>query len=170
MLISAIVALSENRAIGKNNQLPWHLPADLKHFKQITMGKAILMGRKTYQSIGRALPGRTNIILTSDKNFQAENCVIIHSIEQALQITQDELCVIGGAEIYQQMLPYIQRIYMTVVHHVVDGDTYFPELNPAEWKEIEKTDYEADEKNNHAYRFLLLERSDNSAPLIKIDT
>ena len=160
MLISAIVALSENRAIGKNNQLPWHLPADLKHFKQITMGKAILMGRKTYQSIGRALPGRTNIILTSDKNFQAENCVIIHSIEQALQITQDELCVIGGAEIYQQMLPYIQRIYMTVVHHVVDGDTYFPELNPAEWKEIEKTDHEADEKNNYAYRFLLLERSE----------
>lgn len=160
MLISAIVALSENRAIGKNNQLPWHLPADLKHFKQITMGKAILMGRKTYQSIGRALPGRINIILTSDKNFQAENCVIIHSIEQALQITQDELCVIGGAEIYQQMLPYIQRIYMTVVHHVVDGDTYFPELNPAEWKEIEKTDHEADEKNNYAYRFLLLERSE----------
>lgn len=160
MHITAIVAMSENRAIGNNNQLPWHLPADLRHFKQITLGKPILMGRKTFQSIGRSLPGRTNIILTQDKNFTAENCIIVHSIESALSTVknQPELCVIGGAELFRQMLPFTQRIYLTIIHHDFSADTFFPELNKNEWKEIERVDHFSDEKNIYPYSFLILER------------
>jgi dihydrofolate reductase len=160
MLISAVVAISENRAIGKDNQLLWHLPSDLKHFKQITLGKPILMGRKTYQSIGRPLPGRKNIIITRDKNFNAEGCEVVHSIQAALELVRDqeEVCVIGGAELYRQMLPNTQRIYMTIVHHTFSGDVFFPELNLSEWKEVERVECSSDEKNEYACSFLKLER------------
>ncbi|HSW68793.1 MAG TPA: dihydrofolate reductase [Gammaproteobacteria bacterium] len=160
MRITFVVAMAENRAIGNNNQLPWHLPADLQHFKQITLGKPILMGRKTFQSIGRPLPGRTNIIITQDENFKAENCIIVHSIESALATAKDqpELCVIGGAELFRQMLPFTKQIYLTLIHHDFSADTFFPELNAMEWKEIARTDHFADEKNIYSYSFLTLER------------
>lgn len=163
MLISAVVAMSDNRAIGKDNQLLWHLPRDLQHFKKITLGKPILMGRKTFQSIGRPLPGRQNIILTQDKEFIAEGCVIVNSIQGALDSikNQEEVCVIGGADIYRQMLPILNRIYLTIVHHEFAADAYFPELDSDEWKEIERVECEADEKNMYACSFILLEKNLN---------
>jgi dihydrofolate reductase len=160
MHICAIVAMSDNRVIGQNNQLPWHLPADLKHFKTVTMGKPILMGRKTHQSIGRALPGRCNIVITHDTQFQAPGCVVAHSIATALDAVNysDEVFVIGGALLYQQLLPRVERLYLTMVHHEFDGDAYFPEINFSEWNEKERTDYPADEENLYPFSFLLLER------------
>jgi len=160
MLISAIFAMSENRVIGKNNQLPWHLPADLKHFKKITLGKPILMGRKTYESIGRPLPGRCNVIITKDIDYQAPGCVVVNSIEQALATTKesDEIFVMGGALLYQAMLPLIQRLYMTIIHQPFDGDTFFPLLNQDDWQEIERVDYTKDSENPHPYSFFILDR------------
>jgi dihydrofolate reductase len=161
MQIAAVVAMSENRVIGRQNKLPWHLPADLHHFKTITMGKPILMGRKTYESIGRPLPGRRNIIITRDPAFQAPGCVIVNSIESAVTAAVDcdmEIFIIGGALLYEQFLPRIQRIYMTVIHAEIEGDAFFPELNEQEWQETERTSYSADEKNNFAYSFVTLVR------------
>lgn len=160
MRISLVVALSENHAIGKDNQLLWHLPADLQHFKQVTMGKPILMGRKTYQSIGRPLPGRLNVVITRDKNCKADGCVVVNSIQSALEAVkdQDEICVIGGAELYQQMLPVADRIYLTIVHHVFSADVFFPEVNWAEWNVVERVLRVADEKNKYACEFLTLDR------------
>lgn len=160
MIISAVVAMSDNRAIGKDNQLLWHLPVDLKHFKQMTLGKPILMGRKTYQSIGRPLPGRKNIIITRDENFKAEGCEVVHSIQAALDCVKDqeEVCVIGGAELYRHMLVDIQRIYMTIVHHTFSADAFFPELGSSEWKEVERVECPADSQNSFACSFLRLER------------
>lgn len=161
MRISLVVAMSENRAIGKDNQLLWHLPADLQHFKHVTMGKPILMGRKTYQSIGRPLPGRVNVVITRDKNFSAEGCVVVNSIQSALEVVKDqhEICVIGGAELYQQMLPTADRIYLTIVHHTFSADVFFPELNLAEWNVLERTLRAADEKNKYSCEFLMLDRN-----------
>ncbi len=161
MLISAIVAMSENRVIGKDNQMPWHLPADLRHFKTITMGKPILMGRKTYQSIGHPLPGRCNVIITHDTAFQAPGCVIANSIETALASVSysDEVFIIGGAILFQQMLSRVQRLYLTIVHHEFVGDAYFPEINLAEWRELDRTDHQADAENKYAYSFLTLEQT-----------
>lgn len=162
IFFSAIVAMDEQRAIGKNNQLLWHLPADLKHFKELTTGHAILMGRKTYESIGRPLPNRTNIILTHVSNFIAPGCVIVNSlqdlIDSNLSDQQKELFIIGGAQIYQQLLPYTQRIYLTLVHHTFDGDVFFPALNPEEWQETARAEHQPDEKNAYAYTFITLER------------
>jgi dihydrofolate reductase len=161
-LISAIVAMAENRVIGKNNQLPWRLPADLRHFKAITTGNPILMGRKTYESIGRPLPNRTNIIITRDAQFKAPGCIVVTSLEDAIRYASmenvREIFIIGGACVYQQLLPHIQRIYLTVIHHVFDGDVYFPELDKKEWKEQECLSHAADEENPYAYSFLKLER------------
>ncbi len=160
MKISIIVAMSTNRVIGRDNQLPWHLPADLKHFKQTTMGKPILMGRKTWESIGRPLPGRTNIVITRDENFEAPGCVVVHSIDSALQAAgqQDEIMVIGGADFYCQALPRADAIYLTLVHEDFEGDVFFPELDEAGWKEVERVDCEADDRNPHAYSFIRLDR------------
>jgi len=158
MIISLIAAMAQNRVIGKQNQLPWHLPADLKHFKSITMDKPIVMGRKTFESIGKALPGRQNIIITRDKNFQAENCTIVHSLDEAFEITKDqeEVMVIGGASIYEQALPKTQRIYLTLIHENIEGDTYFPEWNNNEWKETSKETFEPNEKNQYKYSFITM--------------
>ena len=162
MRISAIIAMSTNHVIGKNNQLPWHLPADLKQFKKITMGKPILMGRKTYESIGRPLPGRSNIVISRDAQFKAPGCMITHSIESALATAalqhSEEIFIIGGALIFQKTLPLIQRLYLTLIHESIEGDAYFPELNSAEWQEIEQVDYPPDEENNYAYSFKILDR------------
>jgi dihydrofolate reductase len=161
-ILSAIVAMASNRAIGRDNKLPWHLPADLKHFKEITTGNPILMGRKTYESIGRPLPNRTNIIMTRDGSYSAKGCFVVTSIEAALQLAAEEnkseIFVIGGAEIYKQLLPRIQRIYLTVIHDDIEGDTFFPALDSAEWREVAREDFMANADNGFDYSFLILER------------
>lgn len=160
--ISAIVAMSENRVIGDDNQLPWHLPADLKHFKTITSGHPILMGRKTFESIGRPLPNRTNIIITRNPSFQAPGCIVIQSIDDAVKRAEeagsDEIFIIGGAEVYTQLLPNIERIYLTIVHDEFEGDTFFPELNPSEWVEVKSEVHDEDEDNDYSYSFVVMER------------
>jgi dihydrofolate reductase len=160
MKLSLIVAMADNNAIGLNHTLPWHLPADLKHFKQITTGKPVLMGRKTFDAIGRPLPERTNIVVTRDTTYEAPGCVATHSIEEALIVAGDaeEVMVIGGAEFYRQLLPRADRIYLTRVHGVVDGDVFFPEIDDTEWQEVERIDHTADEKNAYDYSFIRLER------------
>lgn len=159
MIISAIVAMSENRVIGKNNQLPWHLPADLAHFKKITWGKPIVMGRKTFQSIGRALPGRKNIVVTQGLNFQAPDCEVVHSLDEALGISQvDEIIIIGGAKIYEASLRYLTRLYLTIVHTELSGDVFFPNLDEKEWTEISREKHLKDSKNSYDYSFILLEK------------
>ena len=160
MKISIVVAMAANGVIGRDNHLPWHLPADLQHFKQTTMGKPILMGRKTFESIGRPLPGRTNIVITRDEDYTAEGCVVVHSIEAAMQAAgaQEEIMVIGGAEFYRQVLPYTDTIYLTRIHADFAGDTFFPELVDSEWREVERIDCEADASNPQRYSFVRLDR------------
>jgi dihydrofolate reductase len=160
MILSIIVALSENNVVGINNQLPWHLSADLKRVKALTMGHHLIMGRKTYESIGKPLPGRTNVIITRNKNFNAEGCVVVSSLTEAFEKAKDdnEAFVFGGGEIFREALPKVNKIYMTRIHQHFEGDTRFPELNPKEWREISRQDYNADEKNNYSYSFIDLER------------
>ena len=161
MKISIVVAMAANRVIGRDNGLPWHLPADLKHFKETTMGKPILMGRRTWESIGRPLPGRTSIVITRDQDYAAPGCVVVNSIEAALQAAgqQEEVMVIGGAEFYRQVLPRTGTIYLTQIHADIEGDTFFPELDEAEWRETARVDCEADERNPYEYSFITLERT-----------
>lgn len=165
VVISAILAMSENRVIGLHNQLPWHLPADLKHFKTLTTGHPIIMGRKTYQAIGKPLPNRTNIILTRDATFSAPDCIVTTSAAEALESAKEietvEIFIIGGAEIYKIFFPYTQRIYLTQIHKTFEGDTYFQALNPDEWHEIARIEHVADEKNAYDYSFITLERTNN---------
>lgn len=164
-ILSAIVAMSENRIIGNQNKLPWHLPADLKHFKEITTGHFIIMGRKTFESIGKSLPNRTNIVLSRDANFHAPGCQTVCSIDEAIaqaeQANQKEIFIIGGAEIYRQLLPKIERLYLTIVHSQIEGDTSFPTLSTPEWIETSRERHESDEKNAFAYSFITMERNKN---------
>lgn len=161
-VLSAIAAQGENRVIGKDNKMPWHLPADLKHFKTITSGHPVLMGRKTFESIGKPLPNRTNIIMTRDSNYSAPDCIIVNNVETAVsmanELEMDEIFIIGGAEIYRQLLPQIQRVYLTIIHHAFEGDAFFPELNKNEWHEISREKHLADDKNPYDYSFVVLER------------
>ncbi len=152
--------MASNRVIGINNTLPWHLPADFKHFKSVTMGKPILMGRKTFESIGRPLPGRTNIIITNNKLYSADGCYVANSIDEALAMTRDaeEVMVIGGASFYQQTLALAQRIYVTIIHHAFEGDAYFVTLDDTDWHEVERIDCDADDNNRFPYSFITLER------------
>jgi len=145
-LIKIIVAMSKNRVIGDSNTLIWHLPEDLKRFKQLTTGNAIVMGRKTYESIGRPLPNRRNIIITRDKDYSIEGCEVVNSLEEAFLITGSDCFVIGGGEIYKQSLSYSEKIYLTLIDKDFEGDTEFPEIN-SEWKEINKEDFESSEFN-----------------------
>ena len=160
MKISVIVAMADNGVIGNQNRLPWHLPADLKHFKATTMGKPIIMGRKTWESIGRPLPGRTNIVVTRDPDYVADGCVVVHGIDAALAAAADadEVMVIGGAEFYRQVLPRASTLYLTLVHDSFEGDAFFPELDGREWRELTREDFEPDADNPHAYSFVELER------------
>lgn len=160
MIVSLVVAAAENDVIGRNNALPWHLPADLKYFKTITMAKPIVMGRKTWESIGRPLPGRHNVVITRQP-LAIPGCTVVHSLEEALQATADaaEVMVIGGAVIFASALPMARRVYLTRVHAMVDGDTFLPALDPAQWREVSRQDCSADEKNAYAYSFLVLERN-----------
>lgn len=160
MKISLIVAKSRNNVIGNNNQLPWHLPADLKHFKTITMGKPIIMGRKTFDSIGKPLPGRRNIIISRQQNFYIDGCEIFHSIDDALSAvkTEKEVMIIGGTNLFLQVLPIAERIYLTVIAADFEGDTFFPELDYAQWQTISEEKWLPDEKNKYPYCFQTLDK------------
>jgi len=161
MIISIIVAMDKKGVIGLDGDLPWHLSSDLKHFRAITMGKPLIMGRKTHESIGRPLPGRKNIVLTRSKDFLAEGCVVVNSQEQALELVADveEVMFMGGAGIYAEALSHANRLYLTEVHADVKGDVYFPEFDKSDWVEVEREDRSADEKNDFDYSFLMMERS-----------
>jgi dihydrofolate reductase len=162
MIISLIVAADELNGIGKNNDLLCHLPADLKYFKQTTSGHHIAMGRKTYESIGRPLPNRTNIIISRDENYKAEGCITVNSLANAIQQAETnhetELFITGGGTIYEQALPLAHRVYLTRIHAKLDADTFFPALSPAEWKLTTESKNVADEKNPYAYSFQVYER------------
>ena len=160
MLISIIVAMDEQGVIGFNGDLPWHLSADLQHFKKITMGHPIMMGRKTHESIGRPLPGRENIVITRNENYAAEGCTVLHSPDEAFDHCKNkqEVIIMGGAELYKQTLEQTARLYLTEIHARVEGDTFFPEFDRGEWKEKQRNDYPADEKNDYAFSFMVLDR------------
>jgi dihydrofolate reductase len=160
VILAAIVATDLNNAIGKNNQLLWHLPADLKFFKQTTMGCPVIMGRKTYESIGRLLPGRKNIIVTRNADYRVEGAEIHSTLEGALKscMNEEKVFVIGGSEIYKQSLSQIDELYLTLVKHSFEADTFFPELNPSEFKKVWEEDHLADDKNKFDYTFQKYER------------
>lgn len=160
MKISLIVAAAANNVIGRNGQLPWRLPEDLKRFKETTLGKPLLMGRKTYESIGRPLPERRNIILTRQPDYQAQGCIVVGSIESALEFAKgaDELMVIGGTAVYELMLPHCDRIYLTRVHSIIEGDTFFPEIDPQQWYLVTREDFAANQERPHSFSFLVLDR------------
>ena len=159
-MLSIIVAVSENNVVGKENKLPWKLSADLKHLKSLTMGHHIIMGRKTWESLGRALPGRINVVITTDKNFKAEGGVVVHSLKEAFTVSSsdDEIFIFGGGKIFKEAMPLVKKIYMTKVHSIIDGDTFFPVLDMKDWKETSREDFKADEKNQYDYSFVTLER------------
>lgn len=158
-MISLVVAMDRNRLIGRDGDLPWRLPNDLKHFKRLTVGKTVLMGRKTWTSLGRPLPDRDNWVLTRDRGFAAEGCRVFHSLEDALAAhTGEELMVIGGAELYRQTLLLAQRLYVTEVDAQLEGDTHFPVLDPTQWRQVSAESHPADDRHAYAYTFKLLER------------
>ena len=161
MKISMIAAMTDERVIGIENRLPWKLPNDMKWFRQHTLGKPIIMGRKTFESFGaKPLPDRTNIIISRDENFQAQDSIVVHSIDEALQAAGevDEVMIIGGASFYEQMLPRADRLYLTFVHANIQGDAWFPQIDFSKWQEVEHIDCEADEKNILAHSFIILDR------------
>ena len=161
MILSCIVALSDNAVIGRDGKLPWHLPADLQRFRRITMGHPILMGRKTWESIGRPLPGRTNVVLTRSDDFEAPGTRIFHSLDDALEdlAGEEEVFVIGGEGVFRESLPRAERLYITRVHEVIEGDVVFPEEILAGWILREEERRPADEKNAHDLTFQLWERA-----------
>ncbi|ORU90598.1 MAG: dihydrofolate reductase [Cycloclasticus sp. symbiont of Poecilosclerida sp. M] len=160
MTISMIVAMGDNGAIGKDNALLWHLPDDFKRFKSITMGKPILMGRKTYESIGKPLPGRENIVVTRDKAFFAKGLTIVNSIDAALLAAEkyDEVMVIGGASFYEQMLPMADRLYITKVHHQFDADAFFPEIDIESWQVVAQVEHGVDDKHAFSFSFIIYQK------------
>ena len=166
MRIALVVAMAENRVIGADGDLPWRLSSDLKYFKQVTMGKPIVMGRKTFESIGRPLPGRDNIVITRNAEFAVDGVRVAGDVAAALGLAHtlakekgaDEICIIGGGEIYRQTLPMADRVYLTEVHMTADGDTVFPELDPAVWREMSREAHEAGEKDSADYELVVLDR------------
>lgn len=160
LTISIIVAIGNNWVIGINNKLPWNLPADMEHFHQLTKGKPVIMGQKTFESIGKPLAGRINIILTLDKNFTPEDCIITHSIEEAIDKAKkyEEVMIAGGVSIYKQFLPLADRMYLTLIKGDFEGDAYFPEFDWNDWKEVERVEHKADKNNPYPYSFVVLQR------------
>ena len=159
MTISAVVAISENNAIGKNNQLLWHLPNDLKHFKQITSGHTVIMGRKTYDSVGRPLPNRRNIVVTRQQ-IEIPGCEVVNSVDEAIALCEgeEEVFIVGGAEIYKLAMPKTDKIYLTIVHQAFEADAYFPQIDDNDWVAIEREDHGTDEKHSIPYSFITLRR------------
>jgi dihydrofolate reductase len=162
MIISLLVAMDEKNGIGKDNHLPWHLSADLKRFKALTMGHHVIMGRKTYESIGRPLPGRTMVIITRSPDYQAEGCLVTHSLEEALDIARQagetEAFVIGGGQIFAQALPLADRIYLTRVHTVSEADVFFPPLDIEDWSIQDTSGVPADDKNQFSSTYMVLQK------------
>jgi dihydrofolate reductase len=161
MRISVIAALAENRVIGNRNMLPWRLPADLKHFRQMTTGCPVVMGRRSFESIGRPLPQRTNIVVTRQSDFRAPGCLIVHSLESAFAACHAaaDVFVMGGAEIYAQTVDRAHRLCLTLVHTVVAGDTFFPSIDWAAWRETARSRHEADERHACPFSFVTFERA-----------
>jgi len=160
MRISLISALANNNVIGRNNRLPWQLPADLRRFKQLTLGKPIIMGRKTHESIGRLLPDRHNIIISREPEYQVEGATVVNGLDEALAAAGDvdEVMIVGGANIYFQFLPRADRMYLTLIHADFEGDAFFPAYNRREWRTIVEEHHPADEENPWPYSFLTLQR------------
>jgi dihydrofolate reductase len=156
-MIKIIVAMSENRVIGNNNELIWKLSSDLKRFKDLTTNNPVVMGRKTYESIGRPLPNRRNIIISRQPDYLVDDCEIVSSLEEALLLTNSDCFIIGGGEIYKQSLEIVDKIYLTLVHKEFEGDTKFPELNK-EWIEVSRENFDSDEKNEYNYSFIEYDR------------
>ena len=158
--LSIIVAMDRNGLIGKDNQLPWRLPADLKHFKWVTMGKPVIMGRKTFESIGKPLPGRVNIVLTSRAMYQNPGCIVVNSLDAAIEAAGpvSEVMIIGGAALYDESLPRADRIYLTQVQAELEGDTWFPPLDESDWLVVQQAEHNADESNPYGYVFKTLDR------------
>lgn len=161
MIISMIAAMANDRIIGDDNQMPWHLPADLQHFKRVTMAKPVVMGRKTFESIGRPLPGRRNIVITRNANYKAEGIEVVSSPEEALTLLEgtEEVMVIGGGNIYSQFLPLAERLYLTFIDLTVTGDTQFPDYEKGyQWVEVESEVNQPDERNKYGYTFVTLHK------------
>lgn len=167
MRLSMIVAQAKNRVIGRQNKLPWYLPGDLKYFKQVTMGKPVIMGRKTYESIGKPLPGRLNVVITRDPTYRLEGAKVVHSLAEAIELSEsqafidgvEEAMVIGGEQIYAQALPLAERLYVTQVHAEVEGDALFPELVLSDWDELGRDDFKAEGPNPYDYSFVVYQRA-----------
>lgn len=162
MMISLIVAVAENNVIGKNNKLPWHLPADLKYFKQTTAGHPVIMGRGTFESLGKPLPGRTNIIITRQQQYKADGCIITDNLQAAIEHARitgtEEAFIIGGGTIFRQSMLLANRIYLTRIFHEFEGDTFFPEVNTPEWMLMSEKQHQPDEKNKYAFAIRVFER------------
>lgn len=168
MDISVIFAMGNNRVIGIENRLPWRMPADLRYFKKITLGKPVIMGRLTFESLGRkALPGRENIVISSQQNFQAPGCVVTPNLDTVFTLPQikkaSEIMVIGGASLFAQCLPLATRLYITRIHADFPGDSYFPDFDLKDWQEVSRENHTADEKNPYPYTFLNLVRRDKQS-------
>ena len=161
MLIAIIAAMDRNRLIGDGERLPWRLPADLRRFRALTMGKPIIMGRRTHESIGKALPGRKNIVVSRNPDFESPDCVVVGDLDAALSVCEgaDELMVIGGAQLYAQALPRTQRMYLTFLHDSYSGDTWFPDYDQQHWRESAREDHPADADSPCAFSFVHLERA-----------
>ncbi|WP_210365053.1 dihydrofolate reductase [Bacillus sp. REN3] len=160
-MISLIWAMDENRVIGVDNQLPWRIPEDLKFFKRVTMGHAIAMGRKTFESIGKPLPGRENIIITRDREYAAEGCTVMNSVDELFDYAdrkREEVFVIGGAEIFKEILPRADRLYLTMIHEQFEGDTFFPVFDIGKWRLESREKGPKNEKNPYDYEFLIYKR------------
>lgn len=160
MSLSIVVAAAQNNVIGKGNELPWRLPDDLKRFKALTLGKPILMGRKTFESIGRPLPGRTNIVISTQPGLRIDGCIVAGSLDAAIMAAQPspQIMIIGGAEIFRQALPRTDTVHLTRVHASVPGDVFFPELAPQQWREIDIEHHEVDDRHAYAFSYIKLER------------
>ena len=160
MQVTIVVARARNGVIGAQNSLPWRLPADLKHFRKITLGNPVVMGRRTWESIGRPLPDRRNIVITRNPAFTAPGCETADSVEAALAMVAGvrDVMIIGGAAVYQESMKYVKRMHVTEVHAEVEGDTFFPEFDITEWRETRRVDHAADEANAYAYSFVTLEK------------
>jgi dihydrofolate reductase len=166
-IVALVVAMAKNRAIGRDGNLPWHLSSDMRYFRKITMGKPIIMGRLTFLSLGRALPGRTNIVLTRNAAFEAPGAIMAYNLEEAFDVARKEaakagvgeIMVIGGEDVFRAVLPQASRIYLTEVDAEPKADTWFPALDGREWREVSREDHPEGPKDDHAFSFVVLERS-----------